>query len=71
MVKMKHILSIALFVFSSLINFGQQHKPKVIVFELKSEINRTSTRITSQAVAKAEKLNADLIIVHMNTYGGM
>ena len=56
--------------FSSLINFGQQHKPKVIVFELKSEINRTSTRITSQAVAKAEKLNADLIIVHMNTYGG-
>ncbi len=67
---MKHILSIALFVFSWMINFGQQNKPKVIVFELKSEINRTSTRITSQAVAEAERLNADLIIVHMNTYGG-
>jgi len=67
---MKHILSLAMFLCSALLSFGQQNKPKVVVFELKSEINSTSTRITSQAVSEAEKLNADLIIVHMNTYGG-
>ena len=69
-VKMKHILSLALFLFSTMLTAGQQHKPKIIVFELKSDINRASTRITSQAVAEANRLNADLIIVHMNTYGG-
>ncbi|MDA0778548.1 MAG: nodulation protein NfeD, partial [Bacteroidetes bacterium] len=63
---MKHILSLAVFLCSALLSFGQQNKPKVVVFELKSEINSTSTRITSQAVSEAERLNADLIIVHMN-----
>ena len=59
-----------MFLCSALLSYGQQNKLKVVVFELKSEINSTSTRITSQAVSEAEKLNADLIIVHMNTYGG-
>lgn len=67
---MKQIFVQLLLLYSWVSVFGQQNKPKVVVFELKSEINWAASRLTHKAVSAAENQNADLIIVHMNTYGG-
>jgi membrane-bound serine protease (ClpP class) len=40
-------------------------------FDLKSEIGPATWRTTSQSIDRAVEMNADLIIIHMNTYGGM
>ncbi|MBT8326074.1 MAG: nodulation protein NfeD [Bacteroidia bacterium] len=45
-------------------------KKTVVVFDLKEDIAPAAARITSKAVRHAEDINADLILVHMNTYGG-
>lgn len=45
-------------------------QPKVVVFDLKKEIAPEATRITQRAINEAESIQADLIIIHMNTYGG-
>lgn len=42
----------------------------VVIFDLKKEIAPEATRITQQAIKKADDIDADLIIIHMNTYGG-
>lgn len=44
---------------------------KVVVFDITEEIAPAVTRITQKAFAKAREVNADLIIIHMNTYGGL
>ena len=43
----------------------------VYVFDLKKEIGPATWRTTMQSIDKAVEMNADLIIIHMNTYGGM
>ena len=43
----------------------------VYVFDLKREIGPAAWRTTSQSIDRAVEMNADLIIIHMNTYGGM
>jgi len=43
----------------------------VYVFEIKTEIGPAMWRTTKQSIDKAVKMNADLIIIHMNTYGGL
>ncbi len=67
---MKHILVqfALLLVLNSV--FAQDTAQTVVVFDLKKEINPASTRITNKAVNRAVEINADAIIVHMNTYGG-
>jgi membrane-bound serine protease (ClpP class) len=40
-------------------------------FEIKEEIAPPAVRTTQRAFEEAKKLNADLILLHMNTYGGM
>lgn len=44
---------------------------RVYVFEMKDMIAPPSWRTTKNAIERAEKENADLILIHMNTYGGM
>jgi membrane-bound serine protease (ClpP class) len=51
-------------------NVGDSVKT-VYVFDLKDEIGPATWRITQQAFRHAEQLNAALVIVHMNTYGGL
>ena len=46
-------------------------KPLVYIFEIKKEIGPASWRIAKQSMAEAHKLQASLIILHLNTYGGM
>lgn len=44
---------------------------KVFVFDIKEEIGPPVWRKMQKAFKQAEELNADLILLHMNTYGGM
>ena len=60
-------LFLSIIFFSS---FAQDSALNVVVFDLKSEINPAATRITNKAVNRAEEINADAILIHMNTYGG-
>ena len=43
----------------------------VYVFDLKREIGPATWRTTTQSIDRAIEMNADLIIIHMNTYGGL
>lgn len=43
---------------------------KVYTFNMKEMIAPPIWRITKLAMENAEKMNADLILIHMNTYGG-
>lgn len=43
----------------------------VYKFDIKREIGPAAWRQTKDAFQEADELNADLILIHMNTYGGM
>jgi len=53
----------------SLGSFAQ--KQKVYLFEMKEQIGPAAWRLTQKAFQKAKELNAETIIIDMNTYGGM
>jgi membrane-bound serine protease (ClpP class) len=40
-------------------------------FDIRKEIGPAIWRQTKQAIEEAEKMNADLILIHLNTYGGL
>ena len=46
-------------------------KTIVYIFEMTDQIAPPAWRITQKAFEEAEQMGADLIIIHMNTYGGM
>jgi len=48
-----------------------QNKKLVYTFEIKEEIAPPVWHKTRKALTEAKTLDADLIIIHMNTYGGM
>jgi membrane-bound serine protease (ClpP class) len=48
-----------------------QQKAKVMVMEIKSEIDPRMLRYVTLALEHAEKTNADYIIIDMDTYGGV
>lgn len=62
-------LFILLFVFSSHATFSQ--KTKVMVMEIKSEIDPRTTRYVKLALENAKEINADIVIIEMDTYGGI
>lgn len=45
-------------------------KKIVYKFNIKEQIAKPVWRVTQQSINEAEKLNADYILIHMNTYGG-
>lgn len=49
---------------------AQPAKKQVYVFELKREVGPAAWRTTRRAFDEAKAVNADVILVHMNTYGG-
>ena len=68
---MKQILIQIALLLVTLVSVAQDKtQPKVVVFDLKKEIAPEATRITQRAINMAESIEADLIIIHMNTYGG-
>lgn len=48
-----------------------QDKTKIVQFEIREEIAPSATRITHKALQEATELNADLIVIDMNTFGGL
>lgn len=46
-------------------------KYKIVKFSIHQEIAPAATRITTKALEEAERKNADLIILDMDTYGGL
>ncbi|MFZ5940300.1 MAG: NfeD family protein [Bacteroidota bacterium] len=50
---------------------NQPEKKKIVyTFEIREEIAAPIWRTTKEAMDEAEKINADLILINMNTYGG-
>ncbi|QSE99071.1 NfeD family protein [Fulvivirga lutea] len=47
-----------------------QEKPKVMVMELKAEIDPRTNRYTELALEHAKEIKADYVIIEMDTYGG-
>jgi membrane-bound serine protease (ClpP class) len=45
-------------------------RKKVFVFDIKADIDPRMNRQVTLALQEAEQKNADLIIIHMDTYGG-
>ena len=69
-----------LFVFISTMIIGKPNRDKawksskkvlIYSFDINKEIGPAIWRITKQSFSEAQKVKADLIIIHMNTYGGM
>lgn len=65
---MKHLFVLILLCCSTL-SFAQSEKT-VVVFDIKEDIAPAATRIAKKALDHAESIQADLIILHLNTYGG-
>ncbi len=49
---------------------AQNEKKKVMVMEIKAEIDPRMSRYVKLALEHAEKINADIIIIDMDTFGG-
>jgi len=46
-------------------------KTIVYVFDIRDDIGKPSWRVMREAFEEAESINADYILLHLNTYGGM
>ena len=60
----------AVWALSVLTGFGQE-KSKVLVMEIKAEIDPRMTRYVNLALDHAEQIEADIILIEMDTYGGI
>lgn len=58
-----------LLLFPMLLN-AQSEKKKVMVMEIKAEIDPRMSRYVKLALEHAEEINADIIIIDMDTFGG-
>ncbi len=66
---MKHIFYLFISVFIG--NQFAMAQPKVYQFNLKQEINPAAWRTTRIAIENAKQQKADVLLIHMNTFGGM
>lgn len=66
---MKHIFY--LFITVLICSQYTMAQPKVYQFDLKQEINPAAWRTTRIAMENAKQQNADVLLIHMNTFGGM
>jgi membrane-bound serine protease (ClpP class) len=67
------LLSVSLFANDSILpkkKIIKKDKLTIYTFEIKEEIAPPAWRKTKEAFEEAEKLNADIIIIQMNTFGG-
>lgn len=75
---MKHLIFlISVFCISSVAVFAQNHDPlpadrklSIFTFEIKEEIAPPAVLSTRKALAEADSMHADLIILYLDTYGG-
>lgn len=70
-VQIRYLIYLLLFCISAS-SFAQSGRnQKVYLFNIKEEIAPPVWRTTKNAFKEAREINADLILIHMNTYGGM
>jgi len=60
-----------LFIFFMLSWTAMAQKSSVMVMEIKDEIDPRMTRYVGLALEHATAINADLVIIEMDTYGGV
>jgi membrane-bound serine protease (ClpP class) len=65
------VLIFVLVVFSGWLTAGENDTQIVYKLDIKNEITRATWRQVSQAFDAADTLQADLLLIHMNTYGGV
>lgn len=53
------------------LGFAQESKPLIYQLNIKEEISPKVWRDTQHAFEAADSLKADLVLIHMNTYGGL
>jgi len=70
---MRKLLFIGIALFLNLVAFGQKPsgKSKVMIMDIKAEIDPRMLRYVKLAIEHAEKTKADYVIVDMDTYGGV
>lgn len=74
MKKLILVVCVMLFVFTSLYADSipiDTSKTLIYKFDIKEEIGPAIWRQTMQSFEKANELNADYVLIHMNTYGGL
>ncbi len=67
---MRNLLLLGLLVLMPLLISAQESKKKVMVMEIKAEIDPRMSRYVKLALDHAEKTKAEIIIVDMDTFGG-
>jgi membrane-bound serine protease (ClpP class) len=67
----KIVISAALLLIACLNTMAQAAKPKVMVMEIKAEIDPRMARYVKLALDHAETTKADYVIIDMDTYGGV
>ncbi len=66
------ITAYTLIILSLLLLSAQQTDTTLVyLFEIKENIAPPAWRLTQRAFEDADEMNADLILIHLNTYGGM
>ena len=66
----KHVFIAILACLSSTLMFGQEKTPQVLHLKVTSDIDPRSNRYVSLGLEKANEMNADYIILELDTYGG-
>lgn len=65
------LLTIGVFFFSSAQTSNPSSKVLVYKFDIKEQIAKPVWRTTQKAFKEAKEKGADIIVIHMNTYGGL
>ena len=60
-----------LFLGSFFLSFAQTSSTQIYTFDMKQEIGPAAWRVTQRAFAEAVNRQADVVLIRMNTYGGM
>lgn len=65
------ILPIIVLLHLSFFSFSQENKKTIYVFSIQEEIAPPAVRTTHKAIEEAKRINADYILIVMDTYGGL
>jgi membrane-bound serine protease (ClpP class) len=68
---MKKILVFILILFSIVILYADKSDEKILLIDIKQQIDPRVNRYTELAFKYAESINAKAVIIEMNTYGGL
>ena len=67
---MKHLHVLLIILLSSMVSMAQD-SVRIVQFDIKEEIAPSATRIVDKGLRVAREQNADLVVIHMNTFGGL